>query len=155
MKLITVSTALRVALLWLLDRVKPAEQHCSQELIEYSRELKARRIPRLLPPPQLPGTYEPPEKTTDPTQEIHRLVETGRITALIHTQKLPTIKGLHKTLLRRIPPAEEVQADKWLLDSEPIEPESESALDQLSQLVETEVKLKAVRQRHEGRGKAS
>ena len=151
-----ISTALRTALLWLLDHLKPSEQPSEQELIEYSRELAQRRIPRLLPPPQLLGTYEPPEKTTDPNAyRVHQLVETGRITALIHTQKLPTIKGLHKTLLRRLPAPEEVQADKWLLDSEPIVPEPESALDQLSQLVETEVKLKAVRQRHEGRGKAS
>src|SRR5258708_12767614 len=92
MKFVNVSTALRIALLWLLDRLKSSEQPSEQELIEYSRELAGRRIPRLLPPAQRPSTYEPPEKTTDPTQQIHRLAETGRIASMIRTQKLPPVR---------------------------------------------------------------
>lgn len=145
----TIREHLRAALLWLLDHLKPLKPS-EQALISYGAELERQRQ---LPKGFIPAVYEPPEKITDPTQEVHRLVETGRITALIHTQRLPTVKGLHKILLRSEPPAD----DKWLLDVEPAKPESEpeSALDQLSQLVETQHKLEAVRQRHEGRGKAS
>jgi len=156
MKHVNVSAAIRTALYWLLDRLKPSEQPSEQELIEYSKELAQRRTPRLLPPPQPqpPSTYEPPGKTTDPTQQVHHLAETGRIASMIRTQKLPTVK-LRKTTLHFMPSTEEVQADRFLLDVEPIEPEPESALDQLAQLAVTDVKLKAVREKHESRGKAS
>src|SRR5258708_3305132 len=92
MKFVNVSTPLRIALLWLLDRSKSTERPGEQELIRYGREVAGRRIPRLLPPAQRPSTYEPPEKTTDPTQQIHRLAETGRIASMIRTQKLPTVR---------------------------------------------------------------
>ncbi len=143
-----VSTALRTALLWLLDRLKPSEQPSEQELIEYSRELAQRRIPRLLPPAQPPSTYEPPEKTTDPTQQIHRLAETGRIASMIRTQKLPVVR-LSKLHFYKMSSIEDAQADKFLLDVEPAAPEQESALDQLSQLTVTKHDLQAVRDRHQ------
>src|SRR5258708_786328 len=142
------STALRTALLWLLDRLKPSEQPSEQELIEYSRELAQRRIPRLLPPAQPPSTYEPPEKTTDPTQQIHRLAETGRIASMIRTQKLP-VGRLSKLHFYKMSSIEDAQADKFLLDVEPAAPEQESALDQLSQLTVTKHDLQAVRDRHQ------
>jgi len=145
---VNVSTALRTALLWLLDRLKPSEQPSEQELIEYSRELAQRRIPRLLPPAQPPSTYEPPEKTTDPTQQIHRLAETGRIASMIRTQKLPVVR-LSKLHFYKMSSIEDAQADKFLLDVEPAAPEQESALDQLSQLTVTKHDLQAVRDRHQ------
>jgi hypothetical protein len=158
MKFVRISIALRIALLWLLEHLKPSEQPSEQELIEYSKELAQRRIPRLLPETSRPGTYEPPEKTTNPAMQVHHLAETGRIASMIRTKKLPTVKGLHKAHFYRMPSTEEVQADKFLLDVEPPAPEPDSALYQLSQLAVTDVKLEAVRarhQKHEGRDKAS
>jgi hypothetical protein len=133
------------ALLWLLDHLKPREQPSEQELIEYSKELAQRRIPRLLPPPQPPSTYEPPQRTTDPTQQVHLLAETGRIASMIRTQKLPTVKGLHKAHFYRMPSTEDAAADRFLLDVS--EPEEDEDATSKSQAI--------VRLRHEGRGKAS
>src|SRR5258707_925466 len=102
------STALRTARLWLrarlllyvhlpMDRHKGLHREQRTDWVEYSKQIAWRRTPRLLPPPPpapaRPSTYEPPEKTTDPTQQIHRLAETGRIASMIRTQKLPTVKG--------------------------------------------------------------
>ncbi len=150
MKFVNVSTALRIALLWLLDRLKSSEQPSEQELIEYSRELAGRRIPRLLPPAQRPSTYEPPEKTTDPTQQIHRLAETGRIASMIRTQKLPTVRLSKLHFYKLEPEPEEVQADKWLLDVEPAAPEPEDEDPDPTTKVRAILKLK-----HESREQAS
>jgi len=149
------STALRAALAWLHKRLKPPKHHT--DWVEYSKQIAWRSTPRLLPPPQPqpPSTYEPPGKTTDPTQQVHHLAETGRIASMIRTKPLPSVKGLSKTHFYKMPSPEEVQADRFLLDVEPAEPEPESALDQLAQLTETDVNLKAVREKHESRGKAS
>jgi len=139
------STALRTALSWLHNRLKPPKHHT--DWVKYSREIAWRSTPRLLPPPQPPSTYEPPQKTTDPTQQVHHLAETGRIASMIRTQKLPTVK-LHKTTLHFMPSTEEVQADRFLLDVEPVEPEPEDE--------DATSKSRAiVRLKHEGRGKAS
>ncbi len=143
---VNVSIALRTALAWLHNRLQPPEQ--PTDWVEYSKQTAWRSTPRLLPPAQPPSTYEPPEKTTDPTQQIHRLAETGRIASMIRTQKLPTVK-LSKLHFYKMPSIEEVQADKFLLDVEPAASEQESALDQLSQLTVTKHDLQAVRDRHQ------
>src|SRR5258708_4777282 len=144
------STALRTALLWLLDRLKPSEQPSEQELIEYSRELAQRRIPRLLPPAQPPSTYEPPEKTTDPTQQIHRLAETGRLASMIRPQKLSTVRLRRPHFYQLEPEPQEAQADKWLLDVEPAAPEPEDEDPDPTTKVRAILKLK-----HESKEQAS
>ena len=162
------STALRTALAWLHNRLQPPSPRT--DWVEYSKQMAWRSTPRLLPPPpqaQPPSTYEPPQKTTDPARAaiqagggsaLHMPTGVWRKTYLARmanpepTEKLPSVKGLHTPRFYKMPSPEEVQADKFLLD---VEPESESALDQLAQLAVTDVKLKAVRARHESRGKAS
>lgn len=149
MKHVNVSAAIRTALLWLRDHLRRAPRLSEPEQAAYDHEQERTAKPVVF----IPVVYEPPERTTDPTQEIHQLIETGRITALIRTEKLPRVKLSKTHFYKLLPSPEEVQADRFLLDAQPVE--LESALDQLSRLVETEVKLEAVRQRHEGRGKAS
>src|SRR5260221_3246986 len=118
-----ISTALRIALSWLRATPQPREQPI--DWVEYSKQTAWKSTPRLLPPAQPPSTYEPPEKTTDPTQQIHRLAETGRIASMIRTQKLPTVKLSKLHFYRLEPEPQDVQADTWLLDVEPAAPEPE------------------------------
>src|SRR5260221_5505596 len=120
-----ISTAQRAALGWLRDRLNPPEQPSEQELIEYSRELVKLRIPRLLPPAQRLRTYEPHDATTDPTQQIHRLAETGRIASMIRTQKLPTVKLSKLHFYKLEPEPQEVPAGMWLLDVGTAVPEAD------------------------------
>ena len=140
MKLITVSTALRIALLWLLDHVKPAEQPSEQELIAFGCEQERNK-----PIAFIPVVYEPPEPRTGPIMQPPH----GRY--FLQERKRFGVISLEPTEPLAPPPKDVFPV--WLNDlPKDIAP---SALDQLSQLVETEVKLKAVRERHEGRGKAS
>ncbi len=120
---VSIAEHLRTALRWLHNRLKPPEQ--PTDWVEYSKQTAWRSTPRLLPPAQPPSTYEPPEKTTDPTQQIHRLAETGRIASMIRTQKLPTVKLSKLHFYRLEPEPQDVQADTWLLDVEPAAPEPE------------------------------
>src|SRR5258708_6964794 len=138
------STALRTARLWLRARLHREQR---TDWIEYSKQIAWRRTPRLLPPPQAqpPSTYEPPQKTTDPAQQVHQLVETGRITSMIRTEKLPSVKGLHKAHFKKMPPEPGGKANKWLND-EPIEPEDEDATEKYRALTQL---------KHESRGRAS
>src|SRR5258708_36834536 len=113
------STALRTALSWLHNRLKPPEQRT--DWVEYSKQIAWRRTPRLLPPPPpapaRPSTYEPPQKTPfvrpstdgqtqrtpDPAQQVHRLAETGRIASMIRTQKLPSVRLRKPHFYRLVP----------------------------------------------------
>src|SRR5260221_4827816 len=121
MKFVNVSTALRIALLWLLDRLKPPEQ--PTDWVEYSKQTAWRSTPRLLPPAQ--------QTRVGGGSRLHMPTGVWRKTYLARmanpdpTQKLPTVKlsKLHFYKLELEP--EEVQADEWLLHSEPAAPEPE------------------------------
>jgi hypothetical protein len=45
------------------------------------------------------------------------------------TEKLPSVKGLHKAHFYKMPSKIDVQADRFLLDVEPIEPEDKDLED--------------------------
>ena len=138
------STALRTARLWLRARLHREQR---TDWVEYSKQIAWRRTPRLLPPPppQLPSTYEPPQKQTDPTQQVHRLAETGRIASMIRTQKLPTVKlrktHFYKLVQDSVPEQAGPICDPFLGD----EPEDADA---------TSKAIAIVRLKHESRGQA-
>jgi len=148
------STALCTALQWLLDRLKPSEQ--PTDWVEYSRELAQRRTPRLLPPAQ--PTPVGGGSTLHMPTGVWRKTYLARMANPDPTQKLPSVKLSKLHFYKLEPEPEEVQADEWLLHSEPAAPEPASALDQLSQLTVTKHDLQAVRdrhQKHESREQAS
>ena len=138
MKLITVSTALRAALYWLLDHLRRPERPSEPERFAWERERRSS------PPVFIPVVYEPPEPRTGPIMQPphgrYFLAERHRYSPVSQepTEPLAPPKWAFPAWLNDLP-----------LDVAP------SALDQLSQLAETQHDLKAVRQRHEGRGKAS
>src|SRR5258708_7970193 len=142
------STALRTALSWLHNRLKPPEQRT--DWVEYSKQIAWRRTPRLLPSPPpapaRPSTYEPPQKQTDPAQQVHRLAETGRIASMIRTQKLPSVRLRKPHFYRLVQDSVPEQAgpicDPFLGD----EPEDADA---------TSKAIAIVRLKHESRGQAS
>ena len=140
MKLITVSTALRTALYRLLNCIKPSEQPSEQELIALGREQERNR-----PIAFIPVVYEPPEPRTRPIMQPPH----GRY--FLQERKRFGVVSQEPTEPLAPPPKDAFPA--WINDlPRDIAP---SALDQLSQLAETQHDLKAVRERHEGRGKAS
>ncbi len=141
-----VSTALRTARLWLRARLHPEQR---TDWVEYSKQIAWRRTPRLLPPPQAQAqsaVYEPPQKTTDPAQQVHRLAETGRIASMIRTQKLPSVKlrkpHFYKLVQDSVPEQAGPICDPFLGD----EPEDADA---------TSKAIAIVRLKHESRGQAS
>src|SRR5260221_8720219 len=119
MKFVNVSTALRIALLWLLDRLKPPEQ--PTDWVEYSKQTAWRSTPRLLPPAQ--PTPVGGGSTLHMPTGVWRKTYLARMANPDPTQKLPSVK-LSKLHFYK---PEDVRADKFLLDVEPAEPEPKSA----------------------------
>ena len=134
-----ISTALRTALLWLLDHVKPAEQPSEQELIALGREQERTSKPLAF----IPVVYEPPEPRTGPIMQPPH----GRYFLAERHRYSPVSQEPTEPLAQ--PP--QWAFPDWLNDLRKPEPKQTEPL----QDDDATVKRPIVKPEHEGRGKAS